>query len=142
MMTELDPLFLDTSPFIYLVENDARHAQKIDDFLATEFGKETPIVTSALTVCEFSVKPNRDNDKELLYDFERTLTQFNVSIFDINLKVAHGAAQLRSRHKMLKTVDALQISCALNYGCTRFLTNDFRLKSITELKVILVEDLA
>jgi hypothetical protein len=56
-MTVLDPVFLDTAPFIYLVENDVRYAQAVADFLAYEFAQENSIITSVLTILEFNVKP-------------------------------------------------------------------------------------
>jgi predicted nucleic acid-binding protein len=140
-MTVLDPVFLDTSPFIYLVENDVRYAQVVADFLAIEFSQENSIITSVLTISEFNVKPIREADKKLLDDFQNTLNRLNTKVFDINLKIANGAAELRAKYKSLKTVDAIQVSCAINYGCKRFLTNDIRLKIITEIQIILIEEL-
>ena len=140
-MTALDPVFLDTASFVYLVENDVRYAQLVADFLALEFAQENSIMTSVLTVCEFNVKPIREDDTKLLEDFQNTLEHLNTKIFDINLKIANRAAELRAKYKSLKTIDALQISCAINSGCKRFLTNDMRLKSVTEIQVVLVEEL-
>jgi len=38
-------------------------------------------------------------------------------------------------------MDALQVSVALEKSCDQFLTNDKRLSRITELKIVIVEDL-
>src|SRR5258706_4956097 len=140
-MTVLDPVFLDTAPLIYLVENDVRYSQDVADCLAKEFAQENSIMTSVLTVSEFNVKPIRENDAELLEDFQNALNGLHTQIFDITLKIGKTAAELRAKYKSLKTVDALQIGCAINYGCKRFITNDHRLKGINEIQIILVEEL-
>ena len=38
-------------------------------------------------------------------------------------------------------MDALQISVAIEKDCDQFLTNDKKLKKISELQILLVEDL-
>ncbi|MBI1766762.1 MAG: PIN domain-containing protein [Bacteroidetes bacterium] len=140
-MTVLDPVFLDTAPLIYLVENDVRYSQDVADFLAKEFAQENSIMTSVLTVSEFNVKPIRQDDVELLENFQKALSDLHAQIFDITLKIVKTAAGLRAKYKSLKTVDALQIGCAINYVCKRFLTNDHRLKGVDEIQVILIGEL-
>ena len=41
----------------------------------------------------------------------------------------------------LRTPDALQIATALNAGCTAFLTNDFRLQLVTEIRVLVLDEM-
>lgn len=54
--------------------------------------------------------------------------------------VAERAAALRARYD-LRTPDALQIAAVQAAGCQAFLTNDHRLKRVTEPRVITVDDL-
>jgi predicted nucleic acid-binding protein len=50
------------------------------------------------------------------------------------------AAELRARYNLTLT-DAFQVACALDAGCEAFLTNDFGLKRVTEIQVIVLDAL-
>jgi len=50
-------------------------------------------------------------------------------------------AELRARHN-LRTPDALQIAAALVTGCQAFLTNDGSLKRVTDLSVLVLDELS
>jgi predicted nucleic acid-binding protein len=54
--------------------------------------------------------------------------------------VAESAAELRARYNLSLT-DALQMAAALAAGCDAFLTNDTALKRVTELRVLVLDDL-
>jgi predicted nucleic acid-binding protein len=47
---------------------------------------------------------------------------------------------LRARYN-LRTPDALQISAALETSCQAFLTNDTQLKRVTELRMLILDEL-
>ena len=50
------------------------------------------------------------------------------------------AADLRARYN-LSLPDALQVASAIDAGCDAFLTNDTQLKRITQLKVLVLDEL-
>ena len=54
---------------------------------------------------------------------------------------ARRAAKLRARHR-LSLADAFQVASCLQLGATAFLTNDRRLRRVTELEVVLLDDFA
>ena len=58
----------------------------------------------------------------------------------LTVGIAERTAQLRADHN-LRTPDAVQIATALLSGCDAFLTNDEKLKRVTELRVIVVTEL-
>jgi predicted nucleic acid-binding protein len=58
----------------------------------------------------------------------------------IDQDIARQAAQLRAVHN-LALADALQIATALNQGCQMFLTNDKQLARVTEIRVVVLEEL-
>ena len=64
----------------------------------------------------------------------------NFSLAPITAAIAEQAASLRARYG-LRTPDALQISAALAAGCSAFLTNDARLQRVTELRVLVLDEL-
>ena len=47
---------------------------------------------------------------------------------------------MRGRYPFLRTIDALQVSTALDVGADAFLTNDKKLKQINEIKVLVLRD--
>jgi len=47
---------------------------------------------------------------------------------------------LRGQYPGIRTIDAIQISVAIDVGADVFLTNDKKLKQIKELKVLVLKD--
>lgn len=58
----------------------------------------------------------------------------------VDSAVATTAAALRARYG-LKTPDALQVATALTENCEAFLTGDKGLRRVTELRVLVLDDL-
>ena len=59
---------------------------------------------------------------------------------EITKGIAEAGGKLKGRYTFLKTIDALQLSAALDIGADAFLTNDVKLQQIKELKVLLLKD--
>ena len=55
--------------------------------------------------------------------------------------MARKAFKLRAKYDFLKSMDALQISVALEKNCDQFLTNDKKLKKVSELQIVIIEEL-
>lgn len=53
---------------------------------------------------------------------------------------ASSAASLRARYQ-LKTPDALDVATAIEMGCDAFLTNDAGIKRVTELHVLILNEI-
>ena len=58
----------------------------------------------------------------------------------LNEQIARDAALLRARYNLSLT-DAFQVAVALASGCDAFLTNDTALKRVTELSMIVLDEL-
>ena len=58
----------------------------------------------------------------------------------IEWPTAQRAAELRAAYRLL-TPDALQLTVALEAGCEALLTNDRTLKRVTELRVLVLDEL-
>jgi predicted nucleic acid-binding protein len=86
------------------------------------------------------VQPQRDGRVDLVQIYEKTLLNSQqVQMHNIDPILAKRAIQLRA-HYGLRVPDALQLGTALEYGATLFVTNDRRLKKITELSVLILDD--
>jgi predicted nucleic acid-binding protein len=52
--------------------------------------------------------------------------------------LALQAAHLRARYQ-IRTPDAIQIAAAIEFGARLFLTNDDRVRKVTEIEVVVLE---
>jgi predicted nucleic acid-binding protein len=64
-----------------------------------------------------------------------------VSWVALDLAVADRAAALRGQYR-LRTPDAIQLATALEAGADAFLTNDQQLSRVTEVPVLLIDEIA
>jgi predicted nucleic acid-binding protein len=137
-----EKVFLDTAPFIYLIEDNPKYAKVVANYIADQIVVfESALFTSAITIAEFSVKPKRNNDLAVIEKFKSKLKEHDIRVFDITEHIAELSADLRAKYHSLKNLDALQLATAVSSGCTSFLTNDIKLKSIQEIKIVLLDDL-
>lgn len=132
-------VFLDTAPIIYFVEKHPHYFQIVRPvFESIDAGKLKP-VTSPITLAECLVHPYRMGHLDVVKAFSTLLIK-QMHFVQVDEIIASRAAELRARHN-LGLPDAFQFAVALNAGCDAFLTNDSALKRVTELKVIVLNDL-
>ena len=65
---------------------------------------------------------------------------YNTVFALIEQETAKQAADLRARYNLSLT-DAFQVAVAIASGCDAFLTNDIALKRVTELGVMVVDEM-
>lgn len=136
------PVALDTSLFIYLIEESPEWLPLVLSIFASAANGERVLVTSELTLLEVLVVPYRTGDLSLAERYEALLTRSRgLTMVNIERNQLRAAAQLRARYK-IKTPDALQIASALTARCSTFLTNDRRLPQIGGLRVVQLSDLS
>lgn len=131
----------DTAPIIYFVEANPKYDALVTTIFERVENGEITGITSVISLCEVLIHPLRSqnlNLKQRYFDIlENSLNFFTKSI---NLTTAETAADLRARYN-LRTPDALQIAAALENGCEAFLCNDKDLKRVTELKILILDEL-
>ena len=140
-MTDSNSVFLDTSPIIYLIESNPLFYPKISSYVAISIKNDVPILTSVISIAEFGVKPKKINKLELIEDLEQMLSVLQIKVVDINLETAEISSSLRAKYQSLKSFDALQRASAISNNCNVFVTNDKRLKTITEINVLTMDEL-
>lgn len=135
-------LGFDTVPIIYFAEANPRYATlAIQIFQRVANGSLTGI-TSVITFTEVLVQPIRRSDADLSHKYSNLLlNSANFETVAIDTAMAKRAAWLRARYN-LRTPDALQLAVALESGCQAFLTNDILLKRVTELRVLVLDELS
>jgi len=134
-------IFIDTPPFIYLVEGHPAFADRVKTYILNAVSNDDHLVTSVITIMEYGVMPTRKGKEILIHEFDGFIQSLNIPVEIIDRSTAVLAYKLRGKYDFLKGMDALQLSVAIETGCALFLTNDKKLKNITEIQVLVVEDL-
>lgn len=94
-----------------------------------------------MTLLEVLVKPLRNEQAAIAKQYRDILTSAKgIEITDVTAVIAEHAALLRAKYN-LRTPDAIQLATAIEYGADYFLTNDNRLKSVSEISVVTVPEL-
>jgi predicted nucleic acid-binding protein len=129
---------LDTPVFIYFLEDNERYGPLAQLTISgIEKGKWEG-VTSTITLMEITVRPWQLERESVAREYEALLVHFpNLSVVDVDRKVARAAAQLRAKYNV-SPPDALQVAASLSYGAKAFLTNDKRLSKLQELIDVIV----
>jgi predicted nucleic acid-binding protein len=130
------PVAIDTAIVIYFIEEDSRFLPLVRPiFVAADEGR-LELVTSAPTLMEVLVMPCRAGNAALAERYEGLLARGRgIRLIDITLGVLRNAAQLRAVTG-IRTPDALQLAAALSAGCSAFVTNDRRLPSLPNMRVL------
>jgi predicted nucleic acid-binding protein len=130
------PLGVDTSIFIYFIEEHPLFLPLITPLFKEVQEGRKELVSSALTLLEVLVVPYRSGNQLLASRYEELLTKsLGVRIAEISREHLRAAAQLRAATGV-KTPDALQLAAALAARCSAFLTNDRQLPNIPGLRVL------
>jgi uncharacterized protein len=128
-------LYLDAAPVIYTVEQVALYAAAVDERLSAA---EVVQVASDLTRIECRVKPLRDDNRELLKDYDDYFEGAVAEIVALSREVMDRATAIRAQYRF-RTPDAIHLAAAVISGCNVFLTNDHRLDRFPEIAVEVVQ---
>ena len=132
---------VDTSPIIYFIEEHPAYLETLRPFFLAMEKNELQGVTSIVTLLEALVHPLRLNNVEMAQRYRDILLDSGgLTIFPVGRDIAEEAAALKAFHN-LRTPDAIQLGTAIRSGASAFLTNDSRLPSLPDLRVIVLEDL-
>ncbi len=128
-------LYLDSAPVIYAVEQTPGFSSLVDEHLTAT---DAVLVASDLTRMECRVKPLRDNDPDLLGDYERFFEEALNECVSLTRRVLDLATEIRARYGF-KTPDSLHLAAAVINDCDRFLTNDRRLERFPDIAIDIIQ---
>jgi predicted nucleic acid-binding protein len=130
------PVGIDTAIFIYFIEEERRYISTIAPLFEAADAGGIEIVTAALTLLEVLVVPYRAGNLGLAERYEAVLSRGRgIRMVDLGRDHLRKAAQLRASTGVA-TPDALQLAAALAAHCSTFITNDRRLPSVPDLKIL------
>ncbi len=143
LLTELkgiNSIAIDTAPFIYYMEEHKNYMEAIDPLFAHISQGNIIAYTSLVTLIEVLIKPIEEKNRKLMDKYVDLLTNSdNLVLTDIDRNVAVESAKLRAKYK-IKIPDAIQLGSDLINGVNAFITNDGNLKKITEINIIILDD--
>ncbi len=134
-------VFPDTAPLIYFIEGHSTYQPILSHIFDFNDNGGFSFVTSAVTLLEVLVKPLREGQTSIAGQYRDILmTAPGIQLVDITSAIAEQAAQLRAKYNS-KTPDAIQLATSIELGADYFLTNDNRLKAVSEITVVAVGEL-
>lgn len=134
-------LFLDSAPVIYAVEKHPRYVDLVRVTLKRLDAGALSAVTSPVTLAECLIAPYRLGRTDVSQTFvDLVVYGSNVTFVTIDQTVAEKAAELRARYNLLLP-DSFQVAVAMLVGCDGFLTNDAALTRVTEMDVLVLDEL-
>ena len=134
-------VFLDTAPLIYFIEGHSSYQPVLSRLFEFNDQGGFSLVTSSVTLLEVLVKPLREGQIDIAKQYRHVLTTATgIMLFDITPAIAEQAAHLRARYN-LRTPDAIQLATCIEVGADYFLTNDSKLKVVSETTILTVGEL-
>ena len=134
-------LGIETAPFIYYTERRTGYIEKMQSIFTHIHASRIQVVTSVVTLTETLMKPLKEQDLDLVETYRRMLySSQEIELAPITVQIADSAANLRARYN-LRTPNALHIATAIVTGCDAFLTNDAGFKRVTEISVLVLDEL-
>lgn len=134
-------LYLETAPLIYYVEENPAYVTKMDAIVDAVEQGSIDAVTSVITLAEVLTQPMKQGNVKLEQEYRDVLlSSAGFRLLPITASIAELAARLRARHN-LRTPDALHVAAAIDAGCQAFLTNDKDIRRVTEMAILVLDEL-
>ena len=132
---------IDTSPFIYQTEDHPAYGPVSNALFRWIADGRSVGITSTLTVTEVLAFPYRQAPPGMADDILGILIQMvNIEWLSPSIGIADRAAHARAAYQ-LRTVDAIQLATALTGRATGLVTNDQHFRRVTDLEVLMLDDL-
>lgn len=128
-----DLVVVDTSPFIYLLEDHPAFAPLFLGLFEDHTKGRLRIALSTITLAEVLVGPLRQGQDALARRYERALAGFEV--LPVTAEVAATAARLRATSG-LRLPDALQAATTIECGAVALVTHDRDFRRLQGLRVL------
>jgi predicted nucleic acid-binding protein len=120
-------IYLDTNTIIAIIERLETLTPFQHVVLKRVDAGEVVFVSNEIALLECLVKPLRDGNTDLTRTILGFFASVRLRLVPLDRSVILKAAELRARDR-LTLPDALHVACALQAGCTVFLSADRRLR--------------
>ena len=125
-------VLLDTVAMIYFLEENQRYSKKAEKIFGRIESGELQGVMANLVFAELLVPLYRSGNPQAAVGLSNRLVNFrNMEVIALTTEISMEAARLRADHG-LRTPDAIHGATAIITQATGILTNDKRLKALTD----------
>jgi predicted nucleic acid-binding protein len=134
-------VYFDSAPLVYYVEENPAYVNQMDAIIEQIERAGMEAFSSVILLPEVLMLPTRLGKTQLVQAYREIL--FNSRQFQVvavSLQTAERATELRAAYN-LRTPDAIHMATALETGCGAFLTNDLGLKRVTEIPILVLDEL-
>ena len=134
-------VFLDTAPLIYFIEGNSQYHNLLFKIFDLNDKGGFSFITSSITLLEVLVKPLKEGKSDIANQYRNILTKApGIEVLDVTSSTSEIAAYLRAKYSF-RTPDAIQLATSIEAGADYFLTNDNRIKTVTEIPVITIGEI-
>ena len=134
-------VYLDANLYIYLFEGVSAHREKMRELVAEIDRRDIAVIASELMFAELLPRPLREGRRDLVDRYFNLMQRTpRIALASVDRRVILRAVRLRADFG-LRSMDALHLATALVHDCRTFLTNDRRLASVDDLRVLMLRDL-
>ncbi|MCB1870277.1 MAG: type II toxin-antitoxin system VapC family toxin [Gammaproteobacteria bacterium] len=137
-------VLLDTVALIYFLEENERYSKSAEKIFSRIESGQLQGVMASLVFAELLVPLYRSGDPQAATGLSNRLRNFrNLEVIPLTTEISMGAARLRADYG-LRTPDAIHAATAISTQSTGILTNDKRLKVLSQegLSIWLFDTLA
>ena len=140
-LANVNRIGIDSSILIYYAEGNPQYLEQTTAIFKTIRDRSMVAVTSVLTITEVFSKPLTRMDMPVIRRYRELLFRSKqLTLPPVTSTLSYRAASLRAAYN-LRTPDAIQVATALVSRCDAFLTNDIALKRVTDLTVLVLNEL-
>ncbi len=140
-LKDVQRIFIETAPLIYYVEENPAYVAKMDAVVKAVENNPIEAISSVITLTEVLVHPIKLGDTKLEQEYrDILLNSGEFRLLPVTPRIAVSAADFRARYN-LRTPDAIHVATAIDSGCDAFLTNDAGIKRVTEIAVLILDEL-
>lgn len=141
LLSKNNTLFLDTSVFIYYIEKNNKYFDIVNQIFSTQ-NQNIKFITSTITLLEVLTQPLKLGNHDLAKQYsDIILHSANILVLPVDSEIAFKSAQLRAKYNFIKTPDSIQLAISEISKSNIFITNDTKLKNITEISITLLDEL-
>ena len=134
-INEVDRVYIDTSIYIYLFENNPRFAAVSEQIFLDLVQQQTTIIASTLLITELLVAPIKEKQLELARIYKYLDDHIpGLEFIPLTREISILSAELRAKYN-LKTPDAIHLATALATNIQLFITADKKIKNIKEINI-------
>ncbi len=126
---------IDSVIFIYLLEENQRYLAKVRRILGFVQRGKINGVFSSVGLIEILTGPKKQGRHDLAAQYRELIVNFpHLTIMGLSEHIVELASDMRAKYG-IATPDAIHLATAIDFGASRFITNDKTLKRISEIRV-------